>query len=111
MPKFCVVSYDHDEQQSFWDFIEASDSEKAGEMVEKARDYILAVTDVMTADELRDIAGRLEGFADLPDSAWALAKSLDAAENFCSECGADNDDGEGWDGLCGNCADRKEANV
>ena len=24
----------------------------------------------------------------------------------CWKCGAPNDDGEGWDGLCGNCADR-----
>lgn len=24
----------------------------------------------------------------------------------CSECGSPCDDGEGYDGLCGNCADR-----
>lgn len=28
-------------------------------------------------------------------------------DDFC-ECGAPNDDGEGWDGKCGNCADREE---
>jgi hypothetical protein len=27
----------------------------------------------------------------------------------CRECGDPTDDGEGWDGLCGNCADREEA--
>jgi hypothetical protein len=26
-------------------------------------------------------------------------------EEHCDECGAPNDDGEGWDGKCGNCAD------
>lgn len=26
----------------------------------------------------------------------------------CSECGESLSDGEGWDGLCGNCADAKE---
>lgn len=28
-------------------------------------------------------------------------------EESCSECGSPTDDGEGWDGLCGNCADRQ----
>lgn len=27
----------------------------------------------------------------------------------CRECGGPTDDGEGWDGLCGDCADRREA--
>ncbi|MFF2678060.1 hypothetical protein ACFVRT_15925 [Arthrobacter koreensis] len=26
----------------------------------------------------------------------------------CGECGKSLNDGEGWDGLCGNCADAKE---
>lgn len=30
-------------------------------------------------------------------------------ERKCRECGEPNDDGEGWDGLCGNCADRQFA--
>lgn len=30
-------------------------------------------------------------------------------ENRCSECGAPNDDGEGFDGLCGECADKATA--
>jgi hypothetical protein len=28
--------------------------------------------------------------------------------NTCTECGEPNDDGEGWNGLCGNCADKAE---
>lgn len=28
--------------------------------------------------------------------------------NICTNCGNPNDDGEGWDGLCGNCADKAE---
>lgn len=27
-------------------------------------------------------------------------------ERGCTQCGAATDDGEGWDGLCGNCADK-----
>jgi DNA-directed RNA polymerase subunit RPC12/RpoP len=30
-------------------------------------------------------------------------------EDKCTECGARLDDGEGYDGLCGNCADRRAA--
>lgn len=27
------------------------------------------------------------------------------ADDKCRKCGEPNDDGEGWNGLCGNCAD------
>jgi hypothetical protein len=30
------------------------------------------------------------------------------AQYSCKECGKPNNDGEGWDGLCGNCADKAE---
>lgn len=30
------------------------------------------------------------------------------ASESCSRCGESADDGEGWNGLCGNCADRQE---
>jgi len=30
--------------------------------------------------------------------------------DYCRQCGAGTDDGEGYDGLCGNCADKKESN-
>lgn len=32
----------------------------------------------------------------------------DCAENFCRNCGGPNTDGEGFDGLCGSCADKTE---
>lgn len=33
---------------------------------------------------------------------------MDMADGSCRSCGVRNDDGEGSDGLCGNCADREE---
>lgn len=33
----------------------------------------------------------------------------DEADEACSECGEPTDDGEGYDGLCGSCADKAEA--
>jgi hypothetical protein len=41
---------------------------------------------------------------------WALSELVrnGGEEEHCDECGAQLDD-EGWDGLCGNCADRVES--
>jgi len=71
----------------------------------------------------------------LPAVCWAVADTLDAGrvvqhpngrreiytikdvaleacytlnEESCDECGASLADGEGYDGLCGNCADKAE---
>lgn len=35
----------------------------------------------------------------------ARAAAADDDDERCDACGGPNDDGEGWDGLCGNCAD------
>lgn len=58
--KYLVISYDNDEQQTFWDWVWASDEEKAGAFVEPHRPYINAVTEVFTAAELMDAAQRLQ---------------------------------------------------
>jgi hypothetical protein len=41
---------------------------------------------------------------------WALSQieAHGGSEEHCDECGAQLD-GEGWDGLCGSCADRVES--
>jgi len=47
----------------------------------------------------------------LQDRAWCQQEPPDyedPSEEECRICGAQNDDGEGWDGLCGNCSDRAE---
>ena len=37
-------------------------------------------------------------------------QQIDDDEEYppCVECGGTNNDGEGYDGLCGDCADRAE---
>lgn len=47
-----------------------------------------------------DCGARAEDDADLCE---------DCSLNYCSRCGESNDDGEGYDGLCGDCADVAEA--
>lgn len=51
----------------------------------------------------------------VPDMLRILADQIEEGgvgepEEFdtCDRCGGWNDDGEGWNGLCGNCADRAE---
>ncbi|MFP3609228.1 hypothetical protein SB778_03825 [Paraburkholderia sp. SIMBA_050] len=40
--------------------------------------------------------------------AWVwVAGSTSEDDDACRECGEANDNGEGYDGLCGNCADRE----
>lgn len=38
----------------------------------------------------------------------AYCGTPDEDDDVCSECGAALDDGEGYDGKCGSCADRAE---
>jgi hypothetical protein len=42
-----------------------------------------------------------------PCGAEGCTGDPDEELNFCA-CGERNDDGEGWDGKCGNCADKAE---
>jgi hypothetical protein len=39
-------------------------------------------------------------------AAWVWVNKLDAG--ICAECGKTLSDGEGYDGLCGSCADKAE---
>jgi hypothetical protein len=72
-----VISYDPDEQQDHWDFVEAKSPEKAEEIVLKAReDHIRDVSAVLTADELRILANKLEASIDAAPSAKKLRKYL-----------------------------------
>jgi hypothetical protein len=61
-------------------------------------DEILAFAKGLTADDLDTMYNEDLGPAidDLQD---------DILENACTKCGASTRDGEGYDGLCGNCAD------
>jgi hypothetical protein len=38
-----------------------------------------------------------------------LALADDDTDSRCRICGEPNDDGEGWDSMCGSCADRAES--
>lgn len=49
--------------------------------------------------------GRNEEEIVVPRSAVTDVTVVKGSENLCTTCGA-ADDGEGWDGLCGNCADK-----
>lgn len=60
----------------------------------------------MEAD-VRDALERIVDDVNSPED-WFEEEPEDDDEE-CSECGADLTDGEGYDGLCGDCADEKAA--
>jgi rubrerythrin len=115
--RFCVISYDDGEQQTFTDFVEAAGATSARQIVGEVRGDYADTVDAMDADELRDIAARLEEDQLAPASAQALRRHLkfdcgatEFDEYFCRECGADKEEqaGDGYDGLCPSCADKAE---
>jgi hypothetical protein len=56
MKKFLVVSYDNNEQQWFWDFVNADSQEKAEQLVEKCRPYVQGADGI----ELKDLRSMTE---------------------------------------------------
>ena len=56
------------------------------------------------SDYVDHVGGVLESVGIMP----LIKKMQFAAECACRECGAPADDGEGYDGMCGNCADIAE---
>lgn len=78
-----------------------------------------ALVELIDAAMLRDPGMRLEaivegriGLAEMADGDFVeFARDcwdLDD-QDFCIQCGAPSNDGEGEDGLCGSCADRRYA--
>jgi len=63
-------------------------------------------------DAAQVVAGLDRVFADEGGSKVTTEQMQDyldtLAPDCCRECGASLDDGEGYDGLCGNCADVAE---
>lgn len=49
------------------------------------------------------------GFHDWADSQVQDGELLEEEPELCSECDAVIDDGEGYDGKCGDCADEEES--
>lgn len=71
-----------------------------------ANDLVSHAVDLLNRNKT-DARGDLDQhIADLEEIASELTETAD--EIGCDECGAYSNDGEGFDGLCGSCADRAE---
>jgi len=55
-----------------------------------------------------DLISAALGSVNWREIADALLEDLDPDDDECRECGGENTDGEGYDGLCGSCADKAE---
>ena len=107
MKKFMVISYDDDQQQTFTDFVFAENPEGAKLIIDSHRQYAVAV-DAIDSKELLGLAASLKKFTRAEEKR-DLHTILEAAGRACPKCGEANDDGEGDDGVCGNCADKKDS--
>jgi hypothetical protein len=63
--------------------------------------------DLMYDEEASGPLDKLYGPIDEVEARLSALEEADA--NRCRVCGEPNDDGEGWDSMCGNCADRAES--
>lgn len=106
---FVVISYDSDEQLTFFDLIRAETAETASQIVADVREFDDVCVDAMTLKEFQEMTKRMEeslALHPVPFTRYGLAQAIGADEKeYCSECDEEIDDGEGWDGKCGNCAD------
>lgn len=80
-------------------------------------DSALEEFDPGTNDAMGQPAGVIEfiragQYAESREVFAAVVRALEERlESLCTQCGASTDDGEGWDGLCGSCADVAETTI
>lgn len=93
--------------------LDADQPQPPKEPTEQEAAYIQAAREQWTNDELEiDDNPTVSTGADNGAwvAAWVWVADIDAG--ICSECGEVNaDNGEGYDGLCGNCADKAEGSA
>jgi hypothetical protein len=91
--KYLVTSYYDEEQQTLNDFVEADSAANAGSLVARARPYAVTVG-TWSADELRDVAARLDACTGAANTALALRQSLgegpEVGDEWCTECDSDD---------------------
>lgn len=94
MAKFMVISFDSDEAQIFYDFVEAPAGSLAMEIVARARDYA-NVMDACRVEDIERFARDLKADKDTPTTAMELARQLaDGFEEdeWCKPCDCRADD-------------------
>lgn len=86
------------------DAVDGDVGEAVADVFDDVLDYISEAVDGVG----KVVTGSFTRLADHVDEHPA-GKPAMPIDDVCSECGGDLDDGEGWDGRCGPCADRVEA--
>lgn len=76
MAKYLVISYDADQECSYFDHVEAANADAALAIVGDARPYAVPV-DAMTQQEVDSLGKLLRKRKDAPKTAYDLARSLD----------------------------------
>lgn len=104
--RFLVVSYDDDQQQWFHDFVLAGSAKEAQAFVERFRTYVVAAEATIE----KDIMAMVRTLHNCSDRVIRKGMETVRAESGCRTpgCMEELNNGEGWNGYCGDCADRIE---
>lgn len=98
--RFVVISYDNDQQQTFYDFVNAEDENKAQELIAEIRPYAIPVG-ALYPDEMRKMALQLESVEDYAINAHIHTLVLEAdilEEDETVEGWHQDADGKVWRG-------------
>ena len=92
------------DRQSFRDLNELS-----GHLSDYVDDIVSEQGDGLAVDYARAFLSDVDWYEIAEHHAADNPELLDSDDDdTCSQCGASLDDGEGYDGLCGNCADKAD---
>lgn len=80
LKKYLVISYDDDQQCSYWDHVAAVDEDAAKQIVDKARPYAIAV-DAMDQAEVDSLGKLLRNNKKPHTNAYDLGLMLDTGED------------------------------
>ena len=87
-PRFLVVSYDEDEQQWFYDVVQAKDSDAAEELVCTIWPYVIAA-DASSLEQLKQMAQQTE--TTTPEQIAAQTAAIREESGVCEYCGQECD--------------------
>ena len=104
MKSFTVIGYFEDNGQVWCEHVKA---ESPFEAMQKAVKLLKGRDNENVPDDNMAVVGVFAGRRMEISESWAVSYASDLLGEQCA-CGASLHDGNGYDGKCGNCADKSE---
>ena len=105
MKSFTVIGYFEDNGQVWCEHVK---SEMPHEAMQEAVKLLKGRGNEEVPDNNMAVVGVFAGHRTEIGGSWAVSYASDLLGEQCA-CGTSLGDGEGYDGKCGNCADRAES--